>query len=219
MGRFLHDTFTDADGTLLQNHTGEIGASWTKYPGYANDAVITSNRLRGNGAADSEFYYASGLPPAADYDVEVTFKVVTLLAGDSPTFMARADTGVAPGNDTYYYVQYQHDTGNWVLGKAVAGTFSELGTFSQSYSAGDAPVAQLELRGSTLRLFLDGTLRISASDAALGAPGRVGVSLYNSDGTAGYHIEAITATDHSMVRPRRLPPQPAVSGPRFEYDW
>lgn len=219
MAVFVRDTFTDADGTLLQSHTGETGATWSKYPGYTTDATITTNRVRGNGATDSEVYYASAVPVIADYDVEAVLKVVSLLAGDIPTFFARADHTVAAGNDTYYYVHYDHDNTRWVVAKGVAGVFTDLGTFSQTFLAGETATARLELRGSSLKLYIDGTLRISVTDSAITSAGRVAVGLYKSDATSGYHWDSITATDHIVIRPkhRTLPRAPAE--PVFDYTW
>ena len=39
------DTFTGADGTLLQNHVGETGATWTKR--YPANFTLASNRVYG----------------------------------------------------------------------------------------------------------------------------------------------------------------------------
>jgi hypothetical protein len=219
MSQFVHDTFTDADGTLLTSHTGETGATWARYPGYTTDATITSNRVRGNGAADAEVHYASGVPASADYDVEAVVKVVSLLAGDIPQFMARADHTVSAGSDTFYFVRYFNDGAEWFLGKAVGGAFTDLGSYSQSYSASDSTTARLELRGSSLSLLIDGTARISVTDAAISAAGRVALAPYHSDAATGYHFDSITAHDHIVIGRRRQTLAPALAEPVFDFTW
>ncbi len=68
---FVNDTFTDAAGTPLQNHTGESGASWTLHPTTPGSLLITSaGRVRFNTSSAPPIYYASGIPATAEYDVE-----------------------------------------------------------------------------------------------------------------------------------------------------
>ena len=63
MTTFAQDAFTDTDNTLLENHTGETGATWTKHglTGTGSAQITNANRLQ-NGTANSviyRFWYAS----------------------------------------------------------------------------------------------------------------------------------------------------------------
>lgn len=69
MAQFANDTFTDANGVLLENHTGEIGATWVEHGNSFGTSIdIQSNRADGNG--NDNIYYASGDPINEGYSVQ-----------------------------------------------------------------------------------------------------------------------------------------------------
>src|SRR5262249_8766684 len=142
MAVFVNDTFTDTNGTTLGSHTGETGATWTKYPGYTSDDAITSNRLRGPGSATYGFYLASGTPGVADYDVEGELFVVSDAngTGDSWAILGRADSAA----DSYYYVTFHATNGEWQLVKNVTSSFTTLGTYTQALSVSSSYVCKLQ---------------------------------------------------------------------------
>jgi hypothetical protein len=73
---FVNDTFTGTNATLLESHTGEIGATWTK--GFFTSGTASLNasnqlNLTGTNVVGSN-YVASGTPGSADYSVSADFK-------------------------------------------------------------------------------------------------------------------------------------------------
>jgi hypothetical protein len=81
MSLVVNDTLTGTNGTSLQSHTGEVGATWTKHPSSgAQDANIQSNRvyLESPGGANVS-YYASGALGSAEYGVQADFLLCPML--------------------------------------------------------------------------------------------------------------------------------------------
>src|SRR5258708_40265540 len=99
---FTTDTFTDTAGTLLENHTGETGAVWTRNPVLptGSAAITADGRLRGNAAAT--IYFSSGVPASADYDVEADLGVAS--NANNAGLVGRQS---APA-ETYYLFDYAH---------------------------------------------------------------------------------------------------------------
>src|SRR3954469_6728151 len=116
---FLNDTFTDTDTTLLSAHTGETGATWTKHGSAVANAQIDTNRVRSSSTTNQQaFYYASGSPATAEYDIAFTLFVTTTPLFDSGGGpMAR----VATAANTFYFMMYNGNPGRFELYKRVAG--------------------------------------------------------------------------------------------------
>jgi hypothetical protein len=187
---FVSDSFIDTDAVDLENHTGETGATWTEHPSLTAGAHrIATNRLRC--ATSPSGHYASGVPASADYDVEGVFFVHTV-AGNSVGMAGRMSTSA----DDCYLVRYATGTGAWELVRDVGGTLTILGSWAETLSAGNSRTVKLEIRGTALKVYVDGVERISVTDNTHSAAGRVGV---RSDGTqaatARYHLDSITGTD------------------------
>lgn len=193
MAQFLNDTFTDTDGTGLASHTGETGATWTLYSvvNASGSAVIQSNRLRGNAAgSQGSFFYASGTSINADYYVEATLDIQTLLSGTYSGVIGRA----IPASSNFYWAIYNVGTAAWELWKTVSGTATKLGDFAATPSG--SAVLRLDMVGTTIRVLVDGTQRISVTDSSLSTAGRAGVVFYGvMTSTTGVQITTITASD------------------------
>jgi hypothetical protein len=187
----VEDTFTDAVDVALEAHTGESGATWAKLTGFTGAMVVTdANRARKQGTV-SLAYFASGVPTTADYDVEADFVVRSLLAGDAPAITGRQD----PAANTCLRAQYAVSSGEWKLHQFVAGAATQLGTFT-NIPTGTVRV-KLQMRGTTVKVFLDGVERISA-ETAVAAAGRVGIRNAGSAAqanTTGIHIDSIVASN------------------------
>lgn len=184
---FAADTFTDADNTLLSAHTGEIGATWTKHPqSGGGDMKVSGNRLAGSVAADYSFYTPSGTPAGADYDVQATLRT----NGDTASVaavMGRFDTTALTG----YRAMYSGFSGTWVLSKFVAGSQVDLGTYAVAATADTDYDVKLEMRGSAIKVYIDGVERISVTDSAVTAAGTAGVEIYST----GITLDSFVAVD------------------------
>ncbi len=188
---FVNDTLTDTNAVLLENHTGETGATWAKHPANIDNAQIQGNRACNKNAAGADsLYYASGVPASADYEVEGDCFVQTNLAGADWWLVARIDT-VA---NTCYRVRYSKDNGYWQLFKVVTGSFTSLGTFVQALSTSTAYHALLLVKGNTQRFFVDGVERITAADTAVTGTGRPGCAFFGAATlTTNYHLDNFKA--------------------------
>ncbi len=203
MGLFTNDTLTDSDGTLLHNHTGERGATWTKYPGYASfNTTITGNLAHSNGS-DSPTYYASGVPQSANYYLQVTVYLASTVADDAFFMYGRMDTAVSPNQDQYYYGAYSMITGVWSINKGVSGTYTELGTYAETLVDTTSYFVALEMIGTAIKLYVN-VERISVTDSSITAAGRGGFSPGNqSTSTAGLQILDYFADDGLSLTPFR----------------
>ena len=184
---FTSDTFTDIAGTLLENHTGETGATWTKNPAFTSGsaAITAADRLRGNGT--NGLYYESGVPSAADYDVEADLYVASNinLAG----LLGRLSTSAA----TYYLFDYEQSNGQFHLYTVSAGSTLNQTDFTMSLTIGQTYHLRLSLRGSLITCYVNGSPIISITDANITAAGRAGVYFYAADtDTTGYHLDNFT---------------------------
>lgn len=193
MATFVSDTFTDADATLLPNHTGETGATWTAHPNSLNldggGFIIRLNSLNGRGGGGG-FSYASGLPAAAEYDVSADRLVKSVAGGWG--ICGRMNTTAS----TFYLWRYLSGSATWELIKSVAGVFTSLGTFAQTLTVDQTYATTLEIRDAAKKGYVDGVERVSSTDNAITAADRVGVySDSASTSTTHIHIDNLSAVD------------------------
>lgn len=191
---FVSDSFTEASDTELSLHTGETGATWTHHP-HAN---YTGVSMKVAGATDRLFgeatsaYYASAIPSDASYRVCADFYHVTTIAVNIAV-AGRMDTTA----DTMYLTRLTDGT-TWTLRKAVAGTFTTLGTSTSNIpTAGNFKNGCLYMIGDQIRFEVAGVTEIGPiTDTAITAAGRVGVRSTNtSSATTGMHLDNLTARD------------------------
>lgn len=197
MPRFSADSFTESADTALTSHTGETGATWTKNSSYTTSTVPqvvgATDRERLNDSAHEVACYASGLPAGIDYDVQVTVNVVSRdgyhgVTGRGATatldwYEAFVDSA-GSGGEGYY------------LGKYVSGTFTELASYVTTPQTGD--ILKLRVRGSSVEMLVNGTVRGSATDTSFKTAGRVGIfgAQYAAPGNSvGYHFDNFEALD------------------------
>ena len=195
------DSFTDAAGVTVQSHTGEIGSPWTKHAVSTTDAVITTgDRIRKNGSSTlGALYYSSAVPASANYTVEAdVYRSSTSVNNDVIGIVGRLDTANALG--TYYGAVYDKTAGNWVLYSMNNGAKASLGTYSQSFSGGSTYRVSLDMTGSTIRLLVGGTQRVSVTNTTITAAGSAGVimgfgaSTTTVDNSNGMHLDNFTVS-------------------------
>jgi hypothetical protein len=188
------DSFTDAPGTPLEQHTGELGAQWT--PKYGSGMVVSSAGRVYQGS-NTKVYVASGMPSSAAYDVAAD---LTILSNqDHGGILGRID----PLTDTYYAAEGNPGTGIWQLRKRVHGTWTLLSAAKNiSFVVGRTYHLKLELRDGSQRFYVDNVLVAQAadSDSALRAAGQVGIRLssdtyHAGDETRGWHLDNVRVTD------------------------
>jgi hypothetical protein len=176
------DSFTGTDGTLLQSHVGETGATWTKHPNYAADLKILTNRVWG---PEWALYLASGIPSSSEYDVSATITVKSNAGATG--VVGRADAG--PG-DSFYMGRYNASTGAWELVSCTPNC-AVLGSFAQTLTVGQTYALKLEIRNAQKKLYVDGVQRASSIDNGITAVGRAGIRQgpLSASTTTGYHVD------------------------------
>jgi hypothetical protein len=192
MATYVSDSFTDAAGTDLASHTGEVGATWTRHGiGVASAMLVTDvNRVRV--ATVTALYYASGVPASADYEVSADF---TCLSTGTVTghISGRTSTSV----DTRYMVR--HGGTAWQLFSVGAGSYTSIGSFTQSLSVGVTYAVKLSLVGTAVKVFIDGVQQISVTNSVATAAGRGGLGATSSSNSTtnstGVHIDNFLVAD------------------------
>jgi hypothetical protein len=189
---FVSDSFTDADGVALTSHVGEIGATWAVASGFSDPITIQGNALAAVGTANFAACQASGTPPTADYTATGVVVVRSVTAPGFVAVYARQD----PAADTNYGV-FLTATQLQLL-KRVAGAGTTLGTYTlvggEVLGAGQTRTIAIQVAGTTISAFLDGALKLTATDASVAAAGRVAVRCRDSSLTTGLVIDRVTAT-------------------------
>lgn len=216
MATFGQDTFTDTAGTSLPSHTADDGGTWTKHANFAGTPLISdANRARANSFTNSLAYH-SGLPAAAEYDVQADLSVVS--NGGNAGVVGR----VATGAGTAYLANFLNAIG-WRLQKIVAGTFTTLGTSTAdgtSLTVGTVRTVRLEIRDAAKKLFRDGTELLSSVDNVITNAGQAGVWANTGSNTTGYHLDNFQASDPPGAGGRTWPGRLVAPPPeRRERAW
>jgi lysophospholipase L1-like esterase len=193
-GLFTSDSFTDPDGTIITNHTGEKGASWLPQSGYtpATPNGIKSGRMWSPTSTGVYRVAADSVGISSpNYYVEVVLTRVSVLAGDNVGIIGRAQTAA----NTLYFARYNDTAGGWQLFKTVAGSSTQLGsTIADTFSAGTEKTLRLTMNGTTISVQVGGATIISVTDSAIASAGRPGCRFgFAQSDTTGIHIQSLTA--------------------------
>lgn len=194
MSIFVQDTFSNGTD-LVAAHTAEVGGPWIRHPGSSTGSIsLTAGYVTANTTNTSE-YYASGAPASADYDVEATFQCISASTkGYRVGIHGRMDANLR----THYHARYIANTSLWTLYSFVDGAATVLGTYSDALTANAQRLVKLQMRGSAIKVFIDGVERISTTNTAITAAGRAGLSAMN-DGGGQYALLDFTATDATTI--------------------
>lgn len=169
----VNDTFTDST-KLLTAHTRDDGKLWvnrTDVSGVMN--ISNSNRARGNGS----FFAtggatATGIPQTGNQQWTST---VFWVSTDGDLFLTLRDD-----NYNNQYVAHRTPT-QWKIEKRIGGSVTVLGTaYSQTATTAMSETVIFKCMGNAtggvdLEIWVGGTLRCSASDSSITAPGRLGL--------------------------------------------
>lgn len=183
---FLNDTFTDANNTLLQNHTPDQGGAWEKlaFPTNGRDAEIVSNTVRSTDATFLSVAYRNAeVPPRAEYDVKATFNFGAAMdAGTEPSLYARMNAiGTADTDVDRYEVRYTPGPRTYQLLKQVGTSSTVLDSFAiDEAGAGEVEIV-FKVRDATKQVFRNGVEIMSSADNEITQVGRVGLKAPRND--------------------------------------
>lgn len=203
----LNDTFTDTADLTLASHTSDSGHSWTQHAAASKGAAISNaNRLRtADTGSTTSIFYSGWVPTGADYDVQADVTVLT--AAGRMGLHARLSTSAT----TYYLWRWNSTTTSWELYKAVAGTATLLGSYSDPLAVGNTRSIKLSVRGSTITGYVGGVARVTVTDTAVTAAGRAGFQGTVGSNAAGLHLDNFSTAEPVPANTAA----PAVTGNAF----
>ncbi|TFD48315.1 LamG domain-containing protein [Cryobacterium frigoriphilum] len=192
------DTFSGTAGSLLTTHDGEVGAKWTKNTVESTtDAVFTdAGRIRKSGAATARaMYTSSGLPSSADYRVEADIYIASKVPHDAIGVVGRVDLSTTSYYAAVYYQGTGTAAGTWQLVKVTSNSgITQMATVAANLTAGQTYRIALNMSGSLLTVYVNGTQILSTNEGSITAAGRGGFDLgYDTVTTAtnstGAHLD------------------------------
>ena len=208
------DSFGGTTGTPLQNRPSEDGTSWTRHDVLSTmDAVITdAGRVRRTAPSASfagSVYYSSIEPSRADYTVEADVYVASVVANDAIGVIGRYDP---KGSATSYVAAYDQARQAWQLLRFTNGYRYLLAESTpRALTPGRSYRVALDMRGSALRLLLDGEPLLAATDAGIS----VGTAGFGSGFGLGAGSAVLTdSTGMHLDNFRVSPPAADVLGSR-----
>ncbi|MDX6372104.1 MAG: hypothetical protein QOD98_1092, partial [Nocardioidaceae bacterium] len=202
------DPFTGTSGSSLAAHSDGLGTIWKHQAGGANAVITDANRVRRNGLLGYTIDYVDATPPSADYSVEADLDVMSNLGSDATGVIGRLNTAT----NTFYLARWEQSafgaTGTWRLARYTNGTVTSLAALTAQAQpvAGETYRIKLDMSGSSLALYVNGVLKVSATDATLTAAGKAGI-MDGTDGlsasksnTTGLHIDDFQVTPSTYAR-------------------
>jgi hypothetical protein len=123
------DTFSDSNGTLLQNHTSDSGHDWIKrdHTSIDDDFEIQGNECRWNASAAKfvDGYHLDLEPSGDEYEVEVRAKH-SHNSGNNDRFQLNVRFDPDPAPRTYYRMEWRSNNNSFSISRNVAGTGATL---------------------------------------------------------------------------------------------
>ena len=172
----LFDTFAGSAGNLSA-HISDSGNTWAKTASgtYAADININGGRAIGN---NGSLYNANWEPVDADYDVVASVHFNTVL---SQQFFLQGRIDVS--NTNRYAALVDALNGRFSVHRFSSGTGTTLSFVAQTWTAGQTYDVKLEMRGTSIKAYLDGVLKVTVTDSTITAKGRVGLRWTNANST------------------------------------
>jgi hypothetical protein len=165
------DDFNRPDST-------DLGAGWVEVSG---DWSIISNRLSSGNAGGTVILRAAGTLATSDHSVQVT---IAATAAVSHGVWARGNTNITSG----YLLR--NDGSSWNIFSVVGGSFTSIGSYAAAAVASD--VVKLQVVGTSIKGYINGTLRISVTDTAVTTGTSVGI---RAESTSSLRFDDFTAAD------------------------
>lgn len=177
----------------MATHSPTFGPAWQMLSATAArvrlDGVDGIYPDAASGATTTLYGLVTPVPVA---DCSVIAVVHNLSNSSSQTHVAARITAA----DTYYAGGWNSNSNVFEIVKHVAGVFTSLSTVAGALSVGQQKQIRLELIGTALKLYVDGVLTVSTSDAAIAGPGAAGIEYGNIAGMAagtGIHLSQFQA--------------------------
>lgn len=186
--RYSQDTFTDTNGTPLQNHTSLDGFGWSKYytGGGTGGGWISSNQVYWNnvgaGSAFGGFVYGF-LPSEVNTEVSADVSFTSSI-NDVVRIFAHGEKLGSPGQCEWHGLSLElRQGGQLILGRACIASVTQITSVATGAIANDVVKnMKLVITGTTVQGWLDGVKHIEVVTAFHPNAGTVGV--YGLGGTS-----------------------------------
>lgn len=191
---FITDTFTGANGTRLDAHTSDSGATWSYRTGAFDSNFTLSNGrcINANAVGTAK---ASVVASSPDYSVSLDVYVAGTSAGTRAGVCARCSFSAVLETTTYLFQIYAAG-GGWQLYKIIADSATQLGsTVSQTLTAGTTHRLEIRVSGNQISGYVNGVLKIGPiTDTAITEAGSPGIRQHHGmTSTVGYHVDNFSA--------------------------
>lgn len=206
---FVHDTFTEGGVIVpLTAHTGELGATWTMYPGYTaggNNAYVFSSVDRLGGAVSAgytSYHYASGQASSSSYRIRASIYTNFDFVGYQVQLRGRQLVAA----DSCYVLKLSRISAEFaqlLMIRRVNGSQATVASNSTvaGISAQSVHTLQLDMidgaGGTELTGYLDGAPILTYTDASpITDAGYIAlVGQYGQADTTGYQVDEVTAEE------------------------
>jgi hypothetical protein len=190
---FLEDTFTDTNGTLLENHTPEVGGAWSdlglNFTGGSNRGHV---EIQDNVATRrSNVHRNAAVPPTAEYVVSADFTIPSSMNfGSTSTYwwLAARLTDTGTGTPDGYFAggdgALAASERYWSIYKRVGGVTTMLATQGLSAPPVTGATISVEFTCTDAEkvLRVNGSVVATTTDNEITQVGRVGIAV-GQDGT------------------------------------
>jgi hypothetical protein len=209
-GTFVHDTFTGTTGTALSSHVGETGATWTAAFG---TMVLDGSNMVYSTTSGAALFLASGVPPAADYSVDVALQALSAIG--ELWVAARWTTGGPDG----YIAMFSGAASTVEIQKVLAGgSRVTLASAAWTPTGGTYTFSVAGSSSTVLTIKSGTTVLVTATDTSspITPAGSVGIGGdLAGTATTGLHADTLTASYSYMA----FPTIPAGSVVTHQLDW
>ena len=194
MPTFASDSFGSANGTELSAHN----AKWKKVSGFSANAQIAGGRARASSTSSAMYYYDAA-PGSADYSVSADYSRISTLVSAVALTLRNSTTAA-----NCYRLYPDPASGAAVVGKFVAGAYTELGSISSVIAGNETANLRLEAIGATLKVYKNGssTALATYADSSVTSAGYAGVRSFSSvapSDSDGLHIDNFLAATPDPV--------------------
>ncbi|GAA0798356.1 LamG-like jellyroll fold domain-containing protein [Spirilliplanes yamanashiensis] len=202
------DTFTGTTGAAVNSRPADDGTTWTLSSGSA-PVITAADRMR-RVSANGFDLYNNAAPSSPDYAVEADIHVASNTGTYYPGILGRFN----PATSTAYYAQLAQGSGSWQLWKKVNGTSTLITTAgaTASMTAGATYTLRLQMTGTQITVWVNGTQVISVTDSSVTGAGYGGMFIWGSGtptDTDGLHM------DNYSLRPRAADGKGTATGDYF----
>jgi hypothetical protein len=182
---FLNDLFNEASTTALDVHVPDLGGTWAAMQvvngGSMNPMRIPAGAGYAEAHAGVAWWRNLATPPTADYYVEAVTQRAGFGGGPNGPVGRFATQG------SFYRLELNEYANELRLLKVVSWSDTVLDTFAWSPADGSYTL-RLEMIGAEIKGFMNGVERVGATDTALTAAGKAGISL---EGHRALSIDAV----------------------------